>query len=436
MRKADHTRIPLEAILFALGLIIGIAVSATAESRLVGAAGITQGTADSLYVKRDGSLDPDITGNLAVTVAGNPATLTNTTDAVASTLFEFYMNRGTGASNDELQLDFYFDDDASAKVKAGSWIIEGDDLGAKGGSYASATWRSGSAAPADIIKIDGVNNAVIANFFSIDDQLFTGLTGSVDQMDFKIANGLAMQITATQLRLLTTRNLAVDDSGHFQDRLNVGGTLATLNASAMFGTASTTQGSIPWPPMTSAQRNAIGSPVEGLAVWDATNNSPNWHNGTEWRAGVSVKASSFTPGSIVFADGGSSLTEDNSNLSWDDTDNIMTVSGIKMTGRLQGDKGADVASADEITLGTDGNYFDITGTTTIDHICKTGWQAGSIIVLQFDSSVTVTHNAGTPTGTEASILLAGAVDFSATVDDILQLVYDGVTFREVSRTVI
>lgn len=106
------------------------------------------------------------------------------------------------------------------------------------------------------------------------------------------------------------------------------------------------------------------------------------------------------------------------------------------TGRLKTAKGSDVASADEITLGANGNFFDITGTTTINHINKTNWPAGTVVVLQFDASLTVTHNAASPSGTEASILLAGGVDFSATVDDTLQLVYDGATFREVSRAVI
>lgn len=103
---------------------------------------------------------------------------------------------------------------------------------------------------------------------------------------------------------------------------------------------------------------------------------------------------------------------------------------------VQTSQGPDVASADEITLGTDGNYFDVTGTITINHITKTAWQAGSVMVLQFDANVTVTHNAADPTGTEASVLLSGAGDFEATADDTLQLVYDGTTFREVSRTVI
>ena len=112
------------------------------------------------------------------------------------------------------------------------------------------------------------------------------------------------------------------------------------------------------------------------------------------------------------------------------------VSSSVLSGRLQAHKGADVASADEITLGTDGNYFDITGTTTINHINNAGWQNGSVVVLQFDASVTVTHNAGSPTGSEASILLSGASNFSATANDTLMLVYDGTTFREVARTAI
>jgi len=53
-------------------------------------------------------------------------------------------------------------------------------------------------------------------------------------------------------------------------------------------------------------------------------------------------------------------------------------------------KGADIASAGTVTLGTDGNYFDITGTTTI-----TGFSgvAGTEIRLQFDGILTFTHHA-------------------------------------------
>lgn len=54
-------------------------------------------------------------------------------------------------------------------------------------------------------------------------------------------------------------------------------------------------------------------------------------------------------------------------------------------------KGADVASATSLTLGVDGNYFDVTGTTTITSIASLG--VGTMVMLQFDSALTLTHNA-------------------------------------------
>lgn len=104
--------------------------------------------------------------------------------------------------------------------------------------------------------------------------------------------------------------------------------------------------------------------------------------------------------------------------------------------RFEFAKGADVASAGTVTLGADGNYFHITGTTTINYITVTNWQAGSVIILKFGGSLTVTHNAGSVPANTAAILLAGAANLSATADDTLTLVYDGTTWREVARTVI
>ena len=55
-------------------------------------------------------------------------------------------------------------------------------------------------------------------------------------------------------------------------------------------------------------------------------------------------------------------------------------------------KGADVASADPLVLGTDGNYFDVTGTTNFASITVA---AGTWFILQFDGILTMTHNATT-----------------------------------------
>lgn len=105
-------------------------------------------------------------------------------------------------------------------------------------------------------------------------------------------------------------------------------------------------------------------------------------------------------------------------------------------GIWQGAKGADVASAGTITLGGDGNLYDITGATAIDYITTTGIQAGTIVTVQFDSNPVVNHNTGSVPANTAAILLAGAANFSTGANDTLTLIYDGTTWRELARTVI
>jgi hypothetical protein len=102
--------------------------------------------------------------------------------------------------------------------------------------------------------------------------------------------------------------------------------------------------------------------------------------------------------------------------------------------RFEFAKGGDVASANNLTLGTDGNVFHITGTTQINAITTANWQAGSEIILIFNASLTVKNNTAGGGGT-AVIKLAGAADFSATADDVLTLIWDGTSFFEKCRSV-
>jgi hypothetical protein len=104
---------------------------------------------------------------------------------------------------------------------------------------------------------------------------------------------------------------------------------------------------------------------------------------------------------------------------------------------------ATVATANLLTL-TKGNIFNLTGTTTINHIVKTGWvtvargtSVGEVILI-FNGAVTVTHNAGSVPSNAAALALAGAANFAATAGDTLSLLYDSVTdkWREIGRTVI
>lgn len=101
-------------------------------------------------------------------------------------------------------------------------------------------------------------------------------------------------------------------------------------------------------------------------------------------------------------------------------------------GRLQQKKGNNIASASTITLGDDGNVFIITGTTTIQLIDSTNWQAGSIIILIFQSAATVKNGAGS-SGVNKQILLNGSTDLIGAANNVLQLVFDGTQWQEVSR---
>jgi hypothetical protein len=102
--------------------------------------------------------------------------------------------------------------------------------------------------------------------------------------------------------------------------------------------------------------------------------------------------------------------------------------------RFETAKGADVVAANDLTLGAAGNIFHITGTTTINAITTSNWQAGSEITLIFDSTPTVKNNTAGGGGT-AVMKLAGGADFSATADDVLKLAFDGTKWYEVSRSI-
>jgi hypothetical protein len=152
------------------------------------------------------------------------------------------------------------------------------------------------------------------------------------------------------------------------------------------------------------------------------------------RIQASGQGSSITLTAINASGGGTWIASSISG-GWYDIDGIGNLSrfngNLAVIGRICGAKGSDIASGTNITLGS-GNYFDITGTTTINTIASTDWTLGSIVVLQFDASVTVTHDGA---GTGASIVLSGAGNFSATAGDTLTLIYDG-NWREIARTVI
>lgn len=103
-----------------------------------------------------------------------------------------------------------------------------------------------------------------------------------------------------------------------------------------------------------------------------------------------------------------------------------------MTNRLEMTQ-ATIASANDLTL-TTGNQFLISGTTQITAIISTSWQAGSVVSLQFQGSLTVKNNTAGGAGT-AVIRLSGAVDWGATALDTITLKFDGTQWVELGRSV-
>ena len=83
--------------------------------------------------------------------------------------------------------------------------------------------------------------------------------------------------------------------------------------------------------------------------------------------------------------------------------------GVKVSDYFVQTKGADIASATALTLGKDGNFFDVTGTTTITSIGTQG--IGSNIILHFDGALTFTHHA-------TDLILPGGANITTAAGDI------------------
>ena len=104
----------------------------------------------------------------------------------------------------------------------------------------------------------------------------------------------------------------------------------------------------------------------------------------------------------------------------------LTVEGIRPSGTVEWDKGADIASATTLVLGADGNSFDVTGTTDIEAISAK--PIGTIIVLTFDAVATMIHDA-------TALDMSGDVDMVPEANDTLGMhCYDGTNWRELFRT--
>lgn len=121
----------------------------------------------------------------------------------------------------------------------------------------------------------------------------------------------------------------------------------------------------------------------------------------------------FVPSGSETIDGTSSITlgaqYDTLAFTSDGTNLIRLLYNTTVNGVLILQKGADVASAAGLPLGTDGNSFDITGTATITSIATLG--VGAHVTLHFDGILTLTHHA-------TDLILPGATNITTAAGDI------------------
>jgi hypothetical protein len=100
--------------------------------------------------------------------------------------------------------------------------------------------------------------------------------------------------------------------------------------------------------------------------------------------------------------------------------------GVKVNDYLIQTKGSDISSATSLTLGKDGNQFDVTGTTTITSIATQG--VGSHVTLHFDGALTFTHHS-------TDLILPGAASITTAAGDIAVMYeYASADWRCVSYT--
>ncbi len=118
-----------------------------------------------------------------------------------------------------------------------------------------------------------------------------------------------------------------DDGGNVRlttvsDTVSIG--TAAPDSSSLLELVSTTKGFL-IPRGTTIQRDAIVAPATALMFYDTDDNDIDYFNGTNWRSLVDAPAASLIAGSVIFATGNNSVTDDNDNFFWDNTNDMLGI---------------------------------------------------------------------------------------------------------------
>jgi hypothetical protein len=123
------------------------------------------------------------------------------------------------------------------------------------------------------------------------------------------------------------------------------------------------------------------------------------------------------------------------------TDTLMifdrALSRVRADASIQQKQGSSVARSTTLNpLCAGGNYFVVTGTGTVSYMRIDTWQAGSEIILEIPTGVTIGHNTGGSTpGTSVPFFLSGSAAFVVgAAGAVLKVAYNGSFWMEVCRT--
>lgn len=190
---------------------------------------------------------------------------------------------------------------------------------------------------------------------------------------------------------------------------------------------STSVGSIPCPKMTEAERDAIGTPVQGYCVFNTTTNKLNIYDGTDWVSaggGLSrwLPATNYKQYDVVWYDGDNKIYFANSDFTsggsftpsnWTELSNDVNASGSVVDNRVarwDGTTGDSIQNS-LVTIDDSGN-IDTPASITTQGLTATGSVAFSSFdansVLYTDTGGAITQNNPGFTYNGNTLILSGA----------------------------
>jgi hypothetical protein len=171
----------------------------------------------------------------------------------------------------------------------------------------------------------------------------------------------------------STEHMRILDSG------NVGIGTASPNASAILELSSTTKGLLP-PRLTTTQRDAVGSPAEGLLIYNDTTNKLNVHNGSGWEAVGGTTINNPTENELVTVASGKAELDAEANLTFDG-------STLKVLGAVAANVISNAAAIAVNTVVTTGYNSLMLGPITINDGKQLTVQDGAVLKIKDISEI-------------------------------------------------